>query len=479
MIGQLSPWWPRPSDHRTIWALAWPMIVSNVSVPMLSLVDAAVLGHLPDARYLAAVAVGTSLFGFLYWGFGFLRMGTTGLVAQRYGHREDDGDDGPDAPAREPAAAPGPASASDRGAALRLLLAQGLVLALAIATAVLLLSPLLIALGLTALGPPPEALLEASRYCGIRIWSAPAVLATYTLIGFLVGMQDTRSVLAVMVTTNLANIVLDLTLVIGLGMRTEGVAGATVASEYLGLALAVLCVRRHLGGVPGRLPRGELLRIETYRELLGVNGHLFVRTLCLLGTLAFFTAQGARQGETVLAGNALLQNLLMLVSFALDGFAHAAEATTGRAVGAGRPQRVARAVLAATGFSAATAMLFSLLFLFAGDALLGLLTDLPQVRALAQEHLGWLVALPLLAVWCFLLDGVFIGATRTRAMRDTMLAATGLVFLPLWWLSRGLGNDGLWLAFDAFFLARGLGLGWLCWREARSGRWFVGAGSRA
>ncbi|HSG88447.1 MAG TPA: MATE family efflux transporter [Pseudomonadales bacterium] len=441
------------ADGRAVWRLAWPMIVSNVSVPLLGLVDAAILGHLPDARYLAAVAVGTTLFGFLYWGFGFLRMGTTGLVAQAWGRPAD--------------------AARDSG--LRLLLAQGIVLGGAIGVLVLVLSTPLLGLGFAALAPPPEVLAEAWRYCGIRVWSAPAVLATYALLGFLVGAQDTRSVLAVMVTTNLANIVLDLTLVLGFGMRTDGVAAATALSEYLGLALAAWLAWRRCASLGGGLLVAALLRIDAYRALLAVNGHLFVRTLCLLGTMAFFTAQGARQGEEILAANALLLNLLMLVSFGLDGFAHAAEALTGRAVGGGRPAEVARTVLAAGTFSLLTALAFSLLFAVGGGLLLDALTDLPTVAAAAHAYLPWLTVLPLLAVWCFLFDGVFIGATRTRAMRDTMIAATALVFLPIWALTRDLGNTGLWLAFDAFFVARGLGLGFLCWREARDGRWFVRA----
>ena len=447
--------WPHRSDHTAIWTLAWPMIVANVSVPLLGLVDAAILGHLPDARYLAAVAVATALFSFLYWGFGFLRMGTTGLIAQRYGS-EPDGD----------------AARLGRDTGLRMLTAQAVLLALVISMLVLVATPWLFPIGLELMAPPPEVAAEAQTYWRIRMWSAPAVLVTYALTGMLVGMQDTRSVLAITVSTNLVNIGLDLLLVLGFGMRTEGVAGATVAAEWLGCAIALRCALTRLAAHPAPLDLVALRSLARYRELFAVNGHLFVRTLTLIGTLAFFTAQGARQGEIVLAANALLMNLLMVVSYGLDGFAHAAEALTGRRFGAGDRSAFARAVMASALFSLATAVAFTLVFLAVGESMIAVLTDIAEVRALAREFLPWLAFLPLIAVWCYLLDGVFIGVTATRDMRDTMLASTLLVFLPLWWLTRDLGNTGLWLALNAFFAARGISLGVRYLQGMANARWF-------
>jgi MATE family multidrug resistance protein len=431
------------------------MIVSNLSVPLLGLVDAAILGHLPDPRYLGAVAVATSLFGFLYWGFGFLRMGTTGLVAQRSG-----------------TAAPSAAERLGRDGALRLLAAQSVLLALAIAALVVVAAPWLFPLGLSLMGAPPEIATEAERYFVIRLGSAPAVLVTYALTGLLVGLQDTRAVLVVMVATNVVNIVLDVLFVPVLGLRTEGVATATLIAEWLGCGVALLAARRRLATHPAPLDLRALGRLERYRELLAVNGHLFVRTLALLAALAFFTAQGARQGAAVLAANALLVNLLMTTSYGLDGFAHAAEALTGRHYGARDGAAFARTLRSALLFCVLTACGFTMLFAFAGDVLLGLLTDLAEVRALAGAYLPWLALLPLIAVWCFLFDGVAIGLTATREMRDSMLISALLVYLPLWWLTRPLGNTGLWLALVAFFAARGLTLGlWLAAGQRR-GRFF-------
>lgn len=446
---------PRAADHAAVWRIAWPMIVSNLSVPLLGLVDAAILGHLPDPRYLGAVAVATSLFGFLYWGFGFLRMGTTGLVAQRSG-----------------AVAGSDAERLDRDGALRLLAAQSVLLALAIAAAVLLTAPWLFPLGLGLMGAPAEIAAEAGLYFQIRLASAPAVLVTYALTGLLVGLQDTRAVLIVTVVTNLVNIALDVLFVPVLGLRTEGVATATLIAEWIGCGLALQLARARLAAHPAPLDRAALWRPERYRELLAVNGHLFVRTLVLLGALAFFTAQGARQGPAVLAANALLVNLLMATSHGLDGFAHAAEALSGRHYGARDAQAFARTFRSALLFCLGTACAFTLLFGVAGEALIGLLTDLEEVRAIAAEHLPWLAVLPLVAVWCFLFDGIAIGLTATREMRDSMLASALLVYLPLWWLTQPLGNTGLWLALVAFFAARGLSLGLWLSAGQRRGRYF-------
>ena len=440
--------WPQPADHNAVWRLAWPMIVSNLSVPLLGLVDAAILGHLPDARYLAAVAVATSLFGFLFWGFGFLRMGTTGLVAQQLGSGNDL------TQVRE---------TSD--AALRLLTAQGSVLALGLGALVLMIAPLVFPLGLVLMGAPTEVGAEAARYFEIRIFSAPAVLLTYALTGVLVGLQDTRSVLAITVTTNLINIGLDLLLVPGLGMRTEGVAFATLIAEWSGCAIAIRLTHRRLMAHPAQLDWQALRTPGRYRQLLAANGQLFVRTLALLGALAFFTAQGARQGELVLAANALLMNLLMATSYGLDGFAHAVEALSGRHLGAQDRGAFQRTLLSAGIFSLATAGTFTLLFLIAGSELIAALTDITAVRTLAGDYLPWLTVLPLIAVWCYLFDGLAIGVTETRSMRNSMLASTLFVYLPLWWLTRAWGNDGLWLALLAFFAARGLTLGGALWRR--------------
>ncbi|WP_444679192.1 MATE family efflux transporter [Halomonas sp. E19] len=428
--------------RRRLGALAWPIILSNITVPLLGLVDTAVVGHLPDSRYLAAVTLGATLFSFLYWGFGFLRMGTTGLTSQAVG-RENDSE-------------------------VRHLLGQSLLLAAAIGTLLILFSQPLISLGLWLLGGSEAASALAAEYAQIRILSAPAVLANYAILGWFLGQQNSRVTLAILVLTNSVNIVLDLLFVVGLGMTSDGVAWATVIADYTALAFGGWLVSRRLRRLEGRFLREKLLRLTAYAELFRVNANLFVRTLGLLFAMAFFTSRGAAQGDTVLAANAVLLQFIMLTSYALDGFAHAAEAIAGRAVGRRRWDEFALAVRTAAEFSLLTAGAAALAFALGGGYLIALLTGLAEVRTAAAEFLPWMVLMPLIAVWSYLFDGVFIGATAIREMRNSIFAGLA-VFLPLWWLTQGLGNHGLWLSFLAFALVRSsvLSAYYLAYRRSR------------
>lgn len=427
---------PAPAyELREVAGLAWPLILSNITVPLLGLVDTAVLGHLPQERYLGAATLGATLFSFLYWGFGFLRMGTTGLTAQARG-------------------------SADWHGVIRLL-AQGLIIAIALGALLIAVHPPLIRLGLWLLDGSPAVTELAHRYAAIRIASAPAVLANYAILGWALGMGRSRVALALMIVNNGLNIALDLLLVVGLGMTVEGVALGSVLADYGALVAGIgwaLTARRRW-----QLPTypGGLFAWVHYRELLRVNSALFVRTLCLLFAIAFFHAQGARMGDTILAANAVLMQFILITAYALDGFAHASEALVGRSLGANDEAAFRRRLAAATLWSAITAVVASMGFLIAGEALIGLLTSLPDVRDTAAAYLPWMVAMPLLAAGSYLLDGVFVGATRTAAMRDTMIAALA-VYLPCWYATTGWGNHGLWLAFSAFTLTRTLGLAtWL------------------
>jgi MATE family multidrug resistance protein len=259
--------------------------------------------------------------------------------------------------------------------------------------------------------------------------------------------------LLLLLTNNGVNIVLDVLFVVGLDMTSDGVAWATVIADYTTAALGLWLCRRRLGRLGGHFERARLLTIGAYRELFSVNANLFVRTLGLLFAQAFFTAQGASQGDTVLAANAVLLQFIMLTSYGLDGFANAAEALTGHAIGRRRFDDFALSVRAAALCSLATAALASLAFALGGNALIALLTGLPEVRATAAQFLPWMVAMPLIAVWSYLLDGVFIGATAIAEMRNSIFIGLA-VYLPLWWLTQGLGNHGLWLAFTTFTAVR-------------------------
>jgi len=396
-------------------------------VPLLGLVDTAVVGHLPDSRYLAAVTLGATLFSFLYWGFGFLRMGTTGLVAQAIG-REAHSD-------------------------VRNLLGQSLIMAAVIGAFLIIFGSPLISLGLWLLDGSEAATPLAREYAEIRLWSAPAVLANYAILGWFLGQQNARVTLMILVLTNSVNIVLDLWFVVGLGMTSGGVALASVIADYSALTFGGYLVMRQLGHLEGGFQRQRLLLVSAYSALVNVNANLFVRTLGLLFAMAFFTAQGARQGDTVLAANAVLLQFIMLTSYALDGFAHAAESLVGRAYGRRDWREFAATVRATAQFSFWTATVATAAFALAGNYLVAMLTGLAEVRATAASYLPWMIVMPLIAVWSYLFDGVFIGTTAVREMRNSIFIGLA-VYLPTWWLSQGLDNHGLWLALTLFMLTR-------------------------
>lgn len=429
-----------PPTQRRLWALAWPMMLSSLSLPALTLVDAAVLGHLPEPQHLAAVVLGSTLFSFFYWGFGFLRMGTTGQVAQLLGA----------ASAQAPEVT---------GQALRKLLGQGLGVA-GIATAgCWILGPFLIPEALGWLNGRGAVAEEGERYALIRLFSAPAVLATYVVVGTLIGLGETRRVLALTLLTQGLNIGFDLLFVLGLGMTGPGVALGTALAEAFGALFAAAQLRPALRRWPGKV-RWQALR-QGYGAFLRGNGDLFLRTLTLLLSLSVFTAQGAGLGTAVVAANALLMNLFMTVSYGLDGIAHGCETLVGQALGR-RDLREARAwVGLALKLALGAALASSTMFWAFGPDLLALLTDIDTVAATGERALPWLVALPLLAVGAFVFDGVFIGATQSRVLRNSMLASALLIYAPALLALREFGNAGLWSALALFFLARSATLGWV------------------
>ncbi len=425
-----------PSDalpkNRDIWRIAAPMILSNVSVPLLGMVDTGVTGHLDDPVYLGAVAIGSTIFGFLYAGFNFLRMGTTGITAQKFGANDREG--------------------------LTIVLGQALLVALAIALLLLVLQLPIALLAMRLLGPEPGIAQFAQQYFDIRIWSAPATLANYALIGWFIGLQNARVPLFIVLAINVTNIVLDLVFVLLLDMKVDGVAAASVIAEFTGLGVGAWFALRYLRKHPGHVVWAHLSSLREYAAFFAVNLHLLVRTMALMFTFAFVTAAGARLGGLVLAANAVLINMLHLMSFALDGFAHAAEALVGKAVGAKDRASLERAVALALRWSLYVAALFCLFFLIGGKSVIRLLTDLPEVISVADRYLLWLVLLPPVAVWSYLYDGVFVGATRAREMRDIMLVSSFLVFVPAWYLFRFLDNHGLWMALSLFLASRGIGM---------------------
>ncbi len=409
------------------------MILSNLSVPLLGLVDTAILGHLPTPTYLSAVALGSSLIAMVLWSLGFLRMGTTSLVARAFGAGEQ--------------------------LLVEALLLRSLVLAFGLGLLLLLLSPMLIEVALTWMAPSEEIAPFTASYCQLRLLSAPFALANIALMGWFIGRQNTRVPLLILVFTNLLNLLLDWVLVMELGLNSDGAALATVSADICAFLLAITIARRHLQAPAGQLWQWLRSPLRDYTELLQANRYLFVRTLCLLSVLTFFNAQGARMGDITLAANAIIFQLLLLTSYGLDGIAHASEALVGEARGRRNPARLRDVVITSGLWSAAIAGAMALAFLLSGNPLFRLFTDLPEVLAALEHYAVWVVLLPLAALWGFWLDGVFIGAGELRYMQNAMLVCALGIFFPLWWLTQGWGNHGLWLAFTLFSLARGISLG--------------------
>ena len=437
------PAWRDRALHRQVWRLALPIVLSNMTVPMLGLVDTAVIGHLDAPVYLAAVAVGALIFTFLYWTFIFLRMGTGGLTAQAFG--ADDADE-------------------IRAALARPMLVAGSLAVLMLALQIPIAQA---AFAIVEAGAEVEAL--AREYFSIRIWGAPATLANFVLLGWFLGMQNSRALLAQMVCVNAVNIALDLIFAVGLEMGVAGVAAASAIAEYAGLALGLVIAARILKATGGRWERARVLDPRGLRHTVAINRDIFVRTVLLIAAFAYFTMQGARLGELVLAANAVLMNFFTIYSHAVDSFAHAVEAMVARALGARSRDGFVRAVTACGVWALGVSVLVTVIFAAAGGPIVRGLTDLTDVRAVAGEHLGWLIALPIVTVAAFVLDGVFVGATRAREMRNAMIVCFAL-YMPLaWYLPTVRGNHGLWTALLGLMVLRGLTLGWLYARIERRG----------
>jgi MATE family multidrug resistance protein len=414
--------------HARVWRLAGPIILSNLSMPLLGAVDTAVMGHLPDPAYIGGVAIGGLVFSYIYWGFGFLRMGTTGFVAQAAGAKDAD--------------------------EICAVLARGLLLALALGGLVIALQVPL-ALGAFAVieaSAKVEALAET--YVFIRIWGAPAALINYIAIGWLLGMQRTGATFVLTVFLNGLNIALSLLFVVGLGWGIEGVALATLIAEWSAAFLGLAMIGTRLARVGGRWRRALIGDRARLVRMVRVNLDIFIRTLCVITAFAWFTARGAVFGDTVLAANAVLLIFQSFLAHGLDGFAHATEALVGTAVGARDRAGLRAAIRVATLWAAICAGLFTAVYLAGGAAIIALLTSIDAVRATALVYLPYAIASPILSVWSYQLDGIFIGATRTAEMRNAMLLALAVFVLAEQVLVPAFANHGLWLALLVFMVAR-------------------------
>ncbi len=422
----------RALPHRKAWLLAWPMILSNISVPLMGLADTAMLGHLDDPIYLGAVAIGSNIVALLYWMFSFIRMGTTSVTAQAMG-------------AHNPQLA-------------TLHLTQSSFLGLIFGIALVALQAIAIPFAIWLIAPDDTLRSLASDYCNIRIYSAPAVLITYAAIGWLIGLGKTKLPLIITVSSNLLNIGLDYLFIVHWQWDVKGAAYATLIAEYTGcitglLFAAYLCVSR-------QWPIPRALDLRLLKESLHLSADLFFRTLAILLVINFFNAQSAHYGNAVLAANAILFQGMLFAAFFLDGYALAGETLTANAIGSRDIGRFHRASAVTCISALVIAALLTLGFWCFGEHLITLLTDIPDVTHAAIQYLPWLILIPLASVSAYAFDGIFIGAGHTRTMRNTMLISVLGIFFPAWWAFQFWGNHGLWFAFILFNISRGITLGY-------------------
>ncbi len=423
---------PTTITHRAVWRLAAPMIVSNISVPLVGAVDTAVVGRLPEPHHIGAVALGALIFTFLYWGFGFLRMATTGFIARAYG--------------------------GGNRIAIDSTLLRILLLALVLGLLIIALGAPLISATLFFLQSSVQVENLAADYALIRVWSAPATLCIYVFIGMFIGMHNTRRALCLVLTLNLINIALDLVFVMGFKLGVVGVAWATLIAEYSAAVTGFIMLRVEIKRAWTTNRWRDILEANAMLELMRTNGNIFVRTWCLMFSFAWFTAHSARLGEVTLAANSILLHLQSIMAYALDGFAHSAEALAGSAYGARNLPAFRRAVRLSTAWACVSALVISVAYWLFGEHVIGLFTNIESVLAVAQQYLPWMMVMPLLSVWSFQLDGIFIGVGRAREMRNAMLIATALYLALLTLLIPWLGNHGLFLGLACFMILRAITL---------------------
>ena len=423
------------THNREILQIALPSIVSNITVPLLGLIDVTIVGHLGAASYIGAIAIGGMLFNIIYWIFGFLRMGTSGMTSQAYGRKDE----------KETT------NLLTRSTGVGLFIAFGLIL----------LQYPIERTVFAFIETTPEVEQLATTYFRICIWGAPAVLGLYSLSGWFIGMQNSRYPMFIAITQNLVNILVSLVLVYGFDMKIEGVAIGTLVAQYAGLLMALLLWSHHYRHLRSHIEFHSLTNKEAMQRFFQVNRDIFLRTLCLIGVTVFFTSSGAAQGEIILAMNTLLMQLFTLFSYIMDGFAYAGEALAGKHIGAndkkGLQQMVRQLFIWGIGLSIG----FTLLYGIGGESFLSLLTNEQNVIAASATYFYWVLAIPLAGFAAFLYDGIFIGATATGLMLRAMFIASVAFFAIYFGCREVLGNHALWLAFITYLLLRGIIQGYL------------------
>ena len=413
---------------RQILQIALPSIVSNITVPLLGMIDVAIVGHMGSPVYIGAVAVGSMIFNLVYWLFGFLRMGSSGLTAQALGRRDF--------------------------TEVTRLLVRSVSIALGIALLLIILQVPLKWLMFWLIGPTVDVVPFASTYFNIVIWGAPASLTLFSLMGWYIGMQNTRFPMMISIMQNIVNILASLTLVYGFGMKIEGVAFGTVIAQYAGLLMAVGLLARNYSRLFRYFRKDRLFR--KMGAFFAINRDIFLRTLCLVAVNLFFTAAGARQGAVILSVNTVLIQLYLFFSYFMDGFAYAGEALGGKAYGAHNITAFHETLRRLWMWMLIVTLAYTLLYMVGGSWIVALLTDEAQVIETSREYIWWAWLIPAAGCVAFIWDGIFIGITATRGMLVSSFVSA-IVFFAVYLLSeKTLGNHGLWLAQIVYLAMRGI-----------------------
>jgi MATE family multidrug resistance protein len=418
--------------NKRILKLAIPNIISNISIPLLGLVDTSLMGHLSDVAYLGAIALGTMIFNFIYWGLGFLRMGTVGFTAQTYGSKDK--------------------------TETSFVLYRAILISLILSVIIIILRKPLLEFGLMLTESDDYVKNLAREYFFIRVWAVPASLLILVFTGWFIGMQNSIFPMIVSIAANIFNLGFNFYFVYSLGMKSNGVAYGTLISQYISLLIIFVFFYVYYKKYLIKIKKDLLFNIHKFKAFLNVNSDIFIRTLGIIFVFSFFTIQSANIGDTALATNSVLFQFFILFSYLLDGFANAAEAIIGDAVG----KKSRRELILATkklflwglGFSG----IFTVGYALIGEFILKMLTDLEPVLKMAKDLMWFVIIMPIISFPAFMLDGIFIGATASKSMRNAMILATLLVFIPLYYfipLPYSQLNI-LWISFLSFMFARGL-----------------------
>ena len=417
--------------NKEILKLAIPNILTNLSIPLVSMVDLALMGRMPSSNYIVAIGFGTVIFNLLYWAFGFLRMGTTGMVSQAFGR-------------------------NDLTFSYQLLY-KGIIVALAAGTTLIVFQNFIEAIAVYLIHPDETVITPLKTYYNWRIWAAPATISTYVIGGWLLGMQDAKAAMVLAIIVNILNATLSYIFVYHYNLSIQGVALGTLIAQYIGLLTGILILLKKFNITLLSIKEAKIFDKKDWKEFAFINSNIFIRTLCLILVLSFFKTTAANINPVLGAANILLIEFITISAYGIDGFAFAAESLCGKYFGYNNKFLFMQSIRTSFKWGIGISIFIAVLFYVFGENILSLLTNQRDVVLAALPYLPWLIIAPVINSISFIWDGVYIGTTATKAMRDTMILATVFVFIPSFVILRNImGNHGIWLSLSLFMIARGV-----------------------